>query len=417
MTENNTQNHLKNCKQQQLKKRSINSRDNKGRTSLLSACEQGLNDLACELILKGADINARDNSGRTPLGIALEKGNSALAIALIGNGADFTALVHSNLITAQFFKSHPELITMLSANGVDANALSPQAVMLFSSDKDGTEALAAYIENGGNVNAVNAGGQSCLMLLAEAGNAQGLKLLIEHGANVNTVDKQGQTALMYAAQKGNTEAGKVLLENKAYVNHQDQKGETALMKACENGHLQFSKNLTEYNADITIQDNKGETALMKATKHGHIDNIKFLLEECCEDEKEETLTSTDKEQENKSEIRKPTAKAIINQQDNHGKTALMHALENQHNDVFKYLLQQKADVFVRDTQGKSVIDMIQESKNTYYQSLLETETKMHNNLNFRIGNMREQLGISKPTTATTTLSEINSSAFKGCERV
>lgn len=56
-----------------LLKHGLETKNDKGQTALLLACENGSFEKARELIGKGANVNVRDNNGRTPIMIACEK--------------------------------------------------------------------------------------------------------------------------------------------------------------------------------------------------------------------------------------------------------------------------------------------------------------------------------------------------------
>ena len=60
--------------------------DSNETTPLFRAVEEGLTEVALQLIAAGADVNQTDREGRTPLMVAAEKGFTALAEALLDAG-------------------------------------------------------------------------------------------------------------------------------------------------------------------------------------------------------------------------------------------------------------------------------------------------------------------------------------------
>ena len=385
-----------------------NKKDKHGRTSLIKACEEGLNDLAMHLIREGADINIKDNQGRSPLSIALEKGNNDLALSLISNGANISVVANSVLLHAEFFKHNPHLIKFLSPNGVEGScALSPDAA-IFVSDKATVEAIKTFVESGGNINTVNIYNQTFLMMASDTDQIETAKYLIEKGADVNLQDTKGNTALMYSAKKGNLEISELLLTNKAAVNTQNIEGKTALMMSVEENHLAVTKKLVEHNADITIKDKEGENVLIKAAKKGHLDTIKFFVEECCENKDVQSKSATpnpDAKNTNQpiavKSIKNPSfektsskikLKEFINTQDNKGKTALMHAYENKHIDVFKYLLEQKADILIKDKNGENIYSKIFNDGDMHFSNLLKESSPENNYKDLRMQTIRKSLG-------------------------
>lgn len=266
-----------------LLKHGLETKNDKGQTALLLACENGSFEKARELIGKGANVNVRDNNGRTPIMIACEKGQTDLLIFLLSNGAEASVLVNSTLLTREFLKEHPELVKFLVNGGDKAETLSAAPAFLFSSQAADFKAVSEYLASGGNADAVNAAGQTALMLTAANDDAKCVELLIGNGANVNLRDKDGRTALMYAVQKGCDKAGELLLKNKANPNLQDKDGKTALMFAAEQGKLTSTEMLVKYEADITLTDKNGQNALMIAAAEGQTDIVRFLAEDCREE--------------------------------------------------------------------------------------------------------------------------------------
>ena len=149
-----------------LLKHGLETKNDKGQTALLLACENGSFEKARELIGKGANVNVRDNNGRTPIMIACEKGQTDLLIFLLSNGAEASVLVNSTLLTREFLKEHPELVKFLVNGGDKAETLSAAPAFLFSSQAADFKAVSEYLASGGNADAVNAAGQTALMLTA-----------------------------------------------------------------------------------------------------------------------------------------------------------------------------------------------------------------------------------------------------------
>lgn len=419
------QSHINGYKKKQITKmtkQGLNFRDEKGRTSLIKACEEGLCDIVADLVRKGADINAKDGSGRTPLMIALEKGNDNMAIMLISNGANFSALVDSNLLTSQFFKSHPHFIKFLSSNGMGGDSTTSQAIMIFTSEKEGINAIQAYIENGGHVNASNSDGQTCLMMAAEKGNEDAVKYLIEKKANLNLQDRRGNTALMHAVKKRNYNVTKLLLENKADVNIANKDGENVLMEAVRNNDVKMAKLVIDYDINLDAENNKGQNALAIAAESGSLDAAKFLVEiysKEAEQAKKEKSENKDSSENKKASVAndkqdtdaaKKTTTLFLNHQDKEGKTALMHAYQSKKVDVFQYLLEKEADPLIKDKSGKSVMDMISQENNIDFKNIICSNLASSKSTDLHIYNMREKLGILQKQSNDNIADIINTAA-------
>lgn len=419
------QSHINGYKKKQITKmteQGLNFRDEKGRTSLIKACEEGLCDIVTDLVRKGADINAKDGSGRTPLMIALEKGNDNMAIMLISNGANFSALVNYNLLTSQFFKSHPHFIKFLSSNGMGGDSTTSQAIVIFTSEKEGINAIQAYIENGGHVNASNSDGQTCLMMAAEKGNEDAVKYLIEKKANLNLQDRRGDTALMHAVKKRNYNVTKLLLENNADVNIANKDGENALMEAARNNDVKMAQLVIDYDIKLDAENNKGQNALAIAAESGSLDTVKLLVEihskkaEQAKKENLENKDSSDNKQASATSDKqdtaaaKKTAKCSLNHQNKEGKTALMYAYESKNTDIFQYLLEKEADPLLKDKSGKSIMDMISQENNTEFKNIVYSTLANSKSTNLHIYNMREQLGILQKQSNDNIVDTVNTAA-------
>lgn len=357
-----------------LLKHGLETKNDKGQTALLLACENGSFEKARELIGKGANVNVRDNNGRTPIMIACEKGQTDLLIFLLSNGAEASVLVNSTLLTREFLKEHPELVKFLVNGGDKAETLSAAPAFLFSSQAADFKAVSEYLASGGNADAVNAAGQTALMLTAANDDAKCVELLIGNGANVNLRDKDGRTALMYAVQKGCDKAGELLLKNKANPNLQDKDGKTALMFAAEQGKLTSTEMLVKYEADITLTDKNGQNALMIAAAEGQTDIVRFLAEDCREEKaKDAANRQQDTPGNNKPRPAYAVKKAVdLNARDNDGNTALMLAARNGHAETFQILARQKSiDFTVTNRAGQNIVDIIKASNDNRLKKLLE----------------------------------------------
>ena len=86
-----------------------------------------------------------------------------------------------------------------------------------------------------------------------------LDALIENGANVDAKNAKGETALTWAAQRGHTAMMQTLLDHGANINAQDNEGATALMAAVEYRHPQPACLLIRAGADTSLKNIIGDT--------------------------------------------------------------------------------------------------------------------------------------------------------------
>ncbi|CAI8045386.1 Ankyrin repeat and MYND domain-containing protein 2 [Geodia barretti] len=86
--------------------------------------------------------------------------------------------------------------------------------------------------------------------------------LVQANADVNQMEQGGLSPLMMCCEQGKSEMAKLLLDSQANPNlQQSNTGYTALMFACKGGHLDTVKVLMEHGADPLIRNSAGVTAL------------------------------------------------------------------------------------------------------------------------------------------------------------
>ena len=162
-------------------------------------------------------------------------------------------------------------------------------------------------------------GCKSLTLLAEAcvrGFPQIVSLLLDLGADINAVCN-GKSAVMYALESAEhtLETLTILLkhEPRPDLNIKNSIGQTVLMKAAKREKTSALRLLLDFGEDIDInaQDKAGWTALMLASGRGEVDNVQALVTYPCVD---------------------PRLKEM------HGRSALVLATENGHEDVAAFLI-------------------------------------------------------------------------------
>lgn len=128
-------------------------------------------------------------------------------------------------------------------------------------------------------------------------------------------------------------------------------GETALMFAAENGHDAVVELLVKHSSllDVGKRNKRGWSAFSLAARAGFLTTVKLLLAA----EIPESIVSA-KEFEQQQQIKQRLV-AVINQQDRNGCTSLIHASGQHHRDVVAFLLEQGADLRLRDLDGVSCL--------------------------------------------------------------
>lgn len=167
------------------------------------------------------------------------------------------------------------------------------------------EVVEALIRSGADVNAANADGYSCLMLIAkynnnfefnldaakntpefkdidfekliEVNNEKNLQIansLLEGGADINVSNTDGTTALMYASTSPhNVDLITLLIDYGALLDQANDKGETALIYAMKYSKepTEIIKMLTYHGINLKRLDKDDKTAYDYALEKGSLD--------------------------------------------------------------------------------------------------------------------------------------------------
>jgi ankyrin repeat protein len=160
-----------------------------GNTALAMACQYNLVDIAKYLMDHGAEINLRTNTGHTPV-MAAASGSEELFNLLLEKGAD--PLVRLENGTSAF--------TML-ITGILMERVSFQAA-------DKLIAAGADVDESANAGAME--GYTCLMMAARNQRPDLVKYLAENGADVNARTADGNTPLSLAEKENNQEMVQLL---------------------------------------------------------------------------------------------------------------------------------------------------------------------------------------------------------------
>lgn len=132
------------------------------------------------------------------------------------------------------------------------------------------------IERGADVNAVSDNGVGPLHLAVRASAFESVKLLVEHGATVESTDPRF-SPLLWAARVGAPEIAEYLIEHGADVNFVSHRGETPILMASMVGSTETVGLLLEHGAEIE-QEETPTTPLIMAVQGEHLDVVRMLLD-------------------------------------------------------------------------------------------------------------------------------------------
>lgn len=167
------------------------------------------------------------------------------------------------------------------------------------------------------------------------------------GFNPNTPDERGRTGLTLAMRQESWRVVDTLLSAPGIdLNLANKQGETPLMLAAIKGNLEMVKKLAERGADI---NREGWAPLHYAASAGLEQSVPitaYLLEHS----------------------------AYIDAASPNGTTPLMMAAQYSSEDVVKLLIQEGADVTLRNQQGQTAVDFARRSERDFMVKLLTTAT-------------------------------------------
>lgn len=141
---------------------------------------------------------------------------------------------------------------------------------------DNLSILGDLLRRGFDPNTANESGQPGLTIAMQEHSLRAAKMLLaQPGLKIDALNAAGESALMMAALKGDTEGVKLLLERGAKVN---QPGWSALHYAASGPEPEIVGTLLERGAEVDAVSPNGTTPLMMAAQYGSEDSVKLLLE-------------------------------------------------------------------------------------------------------------------------------------------
>lgn len=172
--------------------------------------------------------------------------------SIAGSYEDFFSAIRENDAGA---------VTALIERGFDPNTRGPQGQvgLMMAISEPALQAAQALLDAPKiDVNALDAHGESPLMMAALKGQFDMAKELIDKGADIN---KTGWTPLHYAATGGHAKIVSLLLDHYAYIDAASPNGTTPLMMAAYYGNAATVKLLLDEGADPTLKNQQGLNAI------------------------------------------------------------------------------------------------------------------------------------------------------------
>ncbi len=234
-----------------------------GTTLLMTAAENGQNDIVQALLKLGVDVNQRRQDTFSAFLIACFLGHDAVVKTLAKHGADVNAAYEIG-----------------SSQGLSGN----QTALTVAAARGNCPMCALLLRLGADLNVVSDSGYTPLMWsLVNGSSEDAAELLLKAGANPDP-DAESKiaiststTPLILASTNGMTAIVKALLKRNVAVDKTDGDGWTALKRASNEGHEEVLALLLKAGASPDIADHEGWTALINAAGKGQVEVCKALL--------------------------------------------------------------------------------------------------------------------------------------------
>ena len=235
------------------------------------------------------------------------------------------------------------------AKGVDVNAAQGDGTtpVHWASYQVDADLVKQLLAKGAKADVKNSFGATPLVEAVKVGNVQIVKLLLDAGANANAANEDDQTPLMLAAKTGIVEIADLLVRHRAKVNEAEKwRGQTALMWAASENYPDMAEFLIRHGANVkvraTINDWGSQITSEPRAQYrptGGLTPLLYAVRSGCD----------------RCIIAMLKAGADVNFPTPDGVTPLMVAVDNQHYDTAKLLLQKGANPHVWDWYGRTAL--------------------------------------------------------------
>ncbi len=262
--------------------------NDKGRSALFVASQDGNIDAVHSLIQGGADVNLSDKLGLTPLHAACQRGLVEVAELLLTEGGariDERAKDGSTPLHLASHQGHPKTVELLidkkaNLEAMDNRHYTPlhlasavgggRLYMVPRNDKkeEYLEVVTFLIEAGANVDAVDKYGTTPIKNASYVGDLDIVKLLINKTVNVNPMTGSDFTPLGIASHLSHLEIVKVLIAAGANPNARGRKDSTPLHETEDSVIIRL---LVKAGADVNAVDADGYTPLHGKVRYATYD--------------------------------------------------------------------------------------------------------------------------------------------------
>jgi len=222
----------------------------------------------------------------SPVIAAVKAGNATELKQLLHGGADSNSLSTAKwpAIVEAAYRGKTELVQMLIDAGADVNAVNGNKfTALTEAAARGNVPLAEHLlSKGADQSITTKEGWTSLSVASLLGKTDVARLLLQHGANPNVQDEQGQSPLYLALQFGHADVAMALLKSGADASLVPNQGlpSSTLHQAAdeiEDFTVELCRRLVDAGADIEHAGWNSETPLNQAARRGKNKAVQTLL--------------------------------------------------------------------------------------------------------------------------------------------
>jgi len=272
--------------------------------------EKGNLDVVKQWLKGGQDADYVDKRKRTLLMHAAMGGHASIVKMLLEKGASMSVADQYGYIPPYFAGGDLETVRLFIDRGVSVTSdisgcKEKETFLLHASFSNSPELITYLLDLGSDVNAISMHGNTPLMRAAYAGHTECCHILLDAGADI-MARTDSDNALSNAARQGHEETALLLIDRGAeciveaffgaidrnLVSVMDRMLKTVpdlamarghlettpLIVAVETGSIPMIKRLLKAGVNIDDQDDEGWSALMHATYRDDKEIIAFLRE-------------------------------------------------------------------------------------------------------------------------------------------